>query len=280
MTTSPRPVIFKFGDCQQYIDNGLGFSIEPAPQYEILRITAHNPETKKSYTYESLEALESFCPTRFTIEHNKLYIAAQKIQRIHIWKENEGMRKSALTYDSKGFVGFSIPEGECTLELVHYQTAGTVRIHLILSHGNRSTPKIISPLESGSKTTSQSTTVNSNTTITGLQEQLNPTAKKKSNPRTIRQPYQEDTTSSVQQEPLEHQPTAGSAPTSSNADISSEHLQQIEAIVDSLLSRLEAVDKVVDTLIEQQTAHNEKQTKLAENIESIIPNLQSMLSQQ
>ena len=123
--------------------------------------------------------------------------------------------------------------------------------------------------------------VDSNSTITGLQEQLNPTPEKKSSRPTIRPPHQEEeSASSVQQEPIEPQTTVGSEPSPNNAETSSEQFQQIEAIVDGLLSRLDAVDTVVEALIEQQTAHNEKQTKLAKDIEAVVPNLQSMLSQQ
>ena len=222
--------------------------------------------------------MSEFCPISFKSENDKLHIAAQQVQRINIWQP--GRQSPVMRYDSRSFTGFQVRQGECILELILYPSAGTIQIHMTLSNPERS---VESTFEEKEPVKQQITSnVDSSSTITGLQEQLNPTPEKKSNRPKIQPPHQEEQTSSVQQEPIEPQTTVGSEPSSNHAETSSEQFHQIEAIVDGLLSRLDAVDKVVDALIEQQKSHNEKQTKLAEDIdiEAVVPNLQSMLSQQ
>ena len=279
MTTLPRTVFFKFADPQKYKNNGLGFSLNPKPHYEILNITTHNPKTNKSYTYKTLEELSDFCPIQFEVKQNKLHIAAQKVQRINIWKE--GKSKPQLTYDSKVLRGYQVRDGECILELVHYPSAGTIRIHLNLSLENHSASKSVPSVESSSTIEPQGTTaVDSDSSIKGLDAHLEPSDKKSNRP-TIKPPHQEEEeeepASSVQQEPINTQTPAGTEQSSKNAGISSEQLEQIEAIVDGLLNRLDAVDQVVDTLIERQKTHNAKQTELEANIQKVVPEITSII---
>ena len=126
-----KKFFFGLGDPKKYHDNGFGFSLSPAPRYEILSITTHDPQKKISHAYNTLEELAEFCPTRFVVDQNKLHIAVQKVQRIRIWEW--GNPKPCLSYDSKSFLGYIVAHGECILELIHNNTAATIRIHLNLT---------------------------------------------------------------------------------------------------------------------------------------------------
>lgn len=272
--------LFYFTDPKKYHDNGLGFSLSPAPRYEILSITTHDPQKKISHAYNTLEELAEFCPTRFVVDQNKLHIAVQKVQRIRIWKE--GNPKPQLTYDSKSFIGYQVAHGECILELIHNNTAATIRIHLNLSTNTK--VKTVSPVEFDSTGEQQmTTTVNSTSPIKGLRAHLDSTREKASSRPAIKPQYQETEVSTQRPEPLHSNtpasPTEHSPDNAEDSSVSSEQLQHIETIVDDLLARLDQTHALVDALIEQQAAHNTKQTELEASIQQVVPELTSLLQQ-